>query len=108
MKHLVKFLSGITITLFSLQSFAENKITVHVQTSEQSAAGIGYSVRGKQSGSPGKSHSGQGPINEKYLFGYRKNSALGPNILCGSLVLTESSSITLVTKGDKCESVLNR
>jgi hypothetical protein len=108
MKHFIKIVSCLTITLFSLQTYADNRISIQVKTSEKTAAGIGYSVGGKELGGSGKSYSGKGPINQRYLFGYRKNSANGPNIQCGSLILTKNSSVTLVTKGNKCQSVLNR
>lgn len=108
MKHSFITLSCIAVTLISLQTFAGDKITITVKTSEKTAAGIGYSVGGKESGGSGKSYSGKGPINQRYKFGYRKNSIHGPNIPCGALTLIKNSSIILVTKGNKCQSVINR
>lgn len=101
-----KKFSIIAITLFSIQSFAAETIKVTVNTNEASAAGIGYSVNGKKSGAAGKTYSGNGPANSKYTFGYRKDSAHGANVSCGSHTLTKSSNITLVSKGSQCKSIV--
>jgi hypothetical protein len=105
--NFVKRLACISIALFSLQSFAENTIKITVQTDEKRAAGIGYSVAGKKLGTLGKSYSGKGPINQKYVFGYRQDSFRGANITCGELTLTKDTTITLVTQGNECLSVVS-
>ena len=101
-KHYVKTFSYIIIALFSLQAFAEDTISITVKTNEKTAAGIGYSVEGKDSGGAGKSYTGRGPKNMKYSFGYRRR---GTNIPCGTLTLTKNSNVTLITKGNKCHSI---
>ena len=106
-KHYLKIFSCTILTLFSLQVFAEDTISITVKTNEKTAAGVGYSVGGKDSGGAGKSYKGKGPKNKKYSFGYRKNSVDGTNIPCGALTLTKNSSVTLITKGNKCHSVKN-
>lgn len=102
-KRYIKLFSSIVIVLFSLQSFAANTITVTVKTTEKTATGIGYSVDGKEIGGPGKSYTGKGPKNKKYLFGYRKKAV---DVSCGAYTLTKNSSVTLVSKGNKCHSVV--
>ena len=104
-KHSIKTISCIIITLFSLPTFAENIIKVTVKTSEKSAIAIGYSVVGKSAGTIGSSYSGKGPKYKKYSFGYR-NKINGDDIDCGDLTLTKDSVITLVTKNNKCISVV--
>jgi len=94
---------SIAIGLLSAQTFAANTITISVSTTEKAATGIGYSVDGKEIGGPGKSYTGKGPKNKKYSFGYRKKSA---DISCGALTLNKNSTVSLVTKGNKCRTVL--
>jgi hypothetical protein len=88
--------------------FAANTINVTVATDDQTAAGIGYSVNGKKIGGSGKTYTGKGPINSNYSFGYRKNSAQGQDVPCGSHTLTKDSYVFLITKGNKCRSVVKR
>ncbi len=92
---------------FSMQAFADDTIKVHVKTKEKTAAAIGFTVGGKRSGSRGKIHSSKGPANREYIFGYRKNSTFGPDVLCGSKVLTKDSTVTLVIANDQCSIVVN-
>ncbi|MCE0721679.1 MULTISPECIES: hypothetical protein [Legionella] len=106
-KKSLKNLSGLVLFSFSIQAFANDTIKVHVKTNEKTAAALGFTVEGKRSGSRGKIHSGKGPVNREYLFGYRKNSAFGPDVLCGSKVLTKDSTVTLVIAGDQCSIVVN-
>lgn len=107
-KHFVTMISCLALTLLSLQTFAEEKrISVTVQTAERSAAGIGFSVNGRNTGGAGRSFTGKGPQNNRYLFGFRQNSISGKNISCGSLTLNSNSKVTLVYKGEHCRSVLN-
>lgn len=95
------------IALFSMQSFAADTIKITVKTNESSAAAIGYTIAGKESGGPEKSYAGTGQKNKTYSFGYRKNSIKGKNIPCGSLTLTKDSKVTLVMKGNQCHSIVN-
>jgi hypothetical protein len=104
-RNFIKIFSCV-ITLLSFQSYADNIIRITVKTSENTAAGIGYSVEGRNSGTLGKSYTGKGVKNKEYVFGYRKNSIAGANIECGSVTLTKDTTITLITKGDKCLSVI--
>ena len=97
----------ILLSLFTFQAFAE-QITVTVTTNDPTAAAIGYTVKGKESGGSGKSYTGHGPSNQKYAFGFRKTSVKGKNISCGSAMLTKNSNVTLVTKGNRCHSVISR
>lgn len=92
---------------FSIQAFASDTINIIVKTTEERAAAIGFSVDGKKSGSRGKIHSGTGPVNKSYLFGYRKNSVMNADILCGTRTLTKDSTITLIVKGEHCSLVVN-
>ena len=78
-----------------------------MKTNEKSAAGIGYTIGGKESGGAGKSYVGTGQKNKSYAFGYRKDSANGANIRCGSLNLTKDSKVSLITKNGKCSSHVN-
>lgn len=90
----------------SSYAFAANTINVTVMTNDQSAAAIGYVVNGKKSGGTGKSYEGMGPVNGKYSFGYRRNSAQGKDIPCGSHVLKRNSQVFLVAKGNRCRSIV--
>ncbi|CAM2885948.1 Uncharacterised protein [Legionella steigerwaltii] len=102
MKSIIKNFIGLIIFSFSIQAIAKDTISVQVKTNEETAAALGFTVDGKKSGARGKSYSGKGPANRVYVFGYRKNSAFGPDILCGSQKLAKDSVVTLVTSGDHC------
>ncbi|WP_392538170.1 hypothetical protein [Legionella sp. 227] len=102
MKNLIKNGIGFIIFSFAIQAIAKDTISVQVKTDEKTAAALGFTVEGKKSGARGKSYSGKGPANKVYIFGYRKNSAFGPDILCGSQKLAKDSIVTLVTTGDHC------
>ena len=106
-KIFIKQFIGLIIFSFSIQVLANDSIRVHVKTNEKTAAALGFTVDGKKSGTLGKSYLGKGPVNRKYIFGYRKNSALGPDVLCGSQVLTKDSIVILVTANDRCSIVIN-
>ena len=106
MKNQTRFFSGLIITLVTLQALAANTITITVNTTEKSAAAVGYSVEGKELGGTGKSYTGKGPMNKKYVFGYRKSSVKGFDVSCGALTLTKNSHVSLITKGGKCRSVI--
>lgn len=106
-KKSLKNLNALVLLSFSMQAFAHDTIRVDVKTKEKTAAALGFTVDGKRSGSRGKIHSGKGPVNREYIFGYRKNSAFGPDVLCGSKVLTKDSTVTLVMVGDQCSIVVN-
>ena len=106
-KHSLKTISCILIALYSLPTLAEKIIKVTVKTSEHSAIAIGYSVLGKSAGTLGSSYSGKGPIGKKYSFGYRKKIK-GADIDCGDITLKKDSVITLVTKDNKCVSVVTK
>lgn len=73
-------------------------VTIHAKD----VAGVGYSVEGKESGEAGNSHSGVGPSNKTYSFGYRKRPKLDENIPCGSTQLTKDSKVTLIVEGEHC------
>ena len=88
------------------QVFGNDMIQITVTATEKAMA-VGYQVEGKKLGGLGKSYSGQGPINKKYLFGYRK-SAMGRDITCGSLILDKDSEVKLITKGEQCQIVVSR
>lgn len=88
--------------------FGANTINVTVTTNDQTAAGIGYAVNGKKIGGAGKTYTGKGPINSNYSFGYRKNSAQGKDVSCGSHRLTKDSHVFLIAKGNKCRSIVRR
>jgi hypothetical protein len=88
--------------------FGANTIEVTVTTNDQTAAGIGYAVNGKRIGGSGKTYTGKGPINSVYSFGYRKNSANGKDVFCGSHTLTKNSQVFLIVKGNKCRSIVGR
>ncbi|HHT0593359.1 TPA: hypothetical protein ACTXXA_002273 [Legionella anisa] len=106
-KKSLENLSVLALLSFSIQAHANDTIRVHVKTNEKTAAAIGFTVDGKRSGSRGKIHSGNGPVNREYIFGYRKNSTFGHDVLCGSKVLTKDSTVTLVIRGDQCSIVVN-
>ena len=107
-KHSVTLISCIALTLFSLHTFAAGKrISVTVSTAERSAAGIGFSVNGRNTGGAGRSFTGRGPQNSRYIFGFRQNSVTGKNVSCGSLTLKSNSRVNLVYIGGRCRSVLN-
>lgn len=91
-------------------SYALNTQTINVtvSTNDQSAAGIGFAVNGKKIGGSGKTYTGKGPINSTYSFGYRKSSANGKNVSCGSHTLTHDSHVFLIVKGNKCQSIVRR
>jgi len=108
MRNGIKYFSILVVILFSLQSFAEDTVKITVSTTEKTAAAIGFTVDGKESGGSGQSYSGEGPKNKEYKFGYRKDSVKGLNISCGSLTLSENSNVTLTTEGDKCLSVVSQ
>ncbi|MCW8387705.1 hypothetical protein OQJ15_15455 [Fluoribacter dumoffii] len=106
-KNSLKNLLGLIVFSVSLQAIANETIKVQVKTKEATAAALGFTVEGKKSGARGKSYSGKGPVNKVYVFGYRKNSAFGPDILCGSHKLTKDSIVTLVTTGNHCSIEVN-
>lgn len=98
-----------TIGLFTLNSWAlhaQDTVRVTVHSKDDATFGVGFSVNGKVAGAIGKSYTGLGPKNQKYLFGYRRSALYGKNISCGSLTLTEDSVITLVIKDNKCVSTI--
>lgn len=105
-KHSVKILSCITFSLLSLHAFAENTITVNVKAEAAEVAAIGYTVEGKNSGRIGSSYTGKGPKNKEYVFGYRKGAIYGKNIRCGTLTLSENSTVTLVHQDGACRVVV--
>jgi hypothetical protein len=92
----------------SSYAFNAGTINVTVSTNDSTAAGIGYSVNGKKIGGAGKTYTGKGPVNGNYAFGYRKHSAQGKNVSCGSHTLTKDSQVFLITNGNKCRSVVKR
>ncbi|MCW8397355.1 hypothetical protein OQJ26_00915 [Legionella sp. PATHC038] len=102
MKNLIKNGIGFILFSFAIHAIAKDTISVQVKTDEKTAAALGFTVEGKKSGARGKFYSGKGPANKVYIFGYRKNSAFGPDILCGSQKLAKDSIVTLVTTGDHC------
>ncbi|HHF7365207.1 TPA: hypothetical protein ACPSKY_000300 [Legionella bozemanae] len=87
---------------------AAETIRITVTTNDQTAAGIGYMVNGKKTGGPGKFYTGNGPKNNKYFFGYRKKSAQGRDVSCGSHNLTKDSYVILLAKGNRCRSIVRR
>lgn len=92
-------------TLFCWQAYADDMIKVTVVATEKAMA-VGYQVEGKRVGGLGKSYSGNGPVNKKYSFGYRK-TPIGADIPCGSLVLSKNSKVKLITKGNQCYMEVN-
>lgn len=105
-RNSIKFFSCLIIALFSLQSFASKIIRVNIRTNEPKAAALGFSVDGRKAGGVGKSFSGRGPVNRTYLFGYRTKAPQRTNVSCGSHVLTKDSTVTLITKGNHCQSIV--
>lgn len=105
MKHTIKYFSCGVISLLSAHAFAADVLKITVKTSERTAAAIGYTVEGKSSGGIGKSYSSIGPKNKQYSFGYRKNSIFGTNIPCGSLTLSEDSTVVLIYQNNECRVV---
>ena len=96
----------ITISaLFCLQAHADDMIKVTVVATEKAMA-VGYQVEGKRVGGLGKTYSGKGPVNKKYSFGYRKHP-IGADISCGSIILSKSSKVKLITKGEQCYTEIN-
>ena len=106
-KSSIKILSFLVIFFSSIQVFANDTIRVNVKTNEQKAAALGFAVDGKKYGTRGKSYSGKGPANKEYVFGYRKNFSISPDISCGSKTLTKDSTITLVITGEHCSIVVD-
>ncbi len=102
----IKSFSCLFITLFSFQVMAADVIKVTVKTQEKNAVGIGFKVNGKDNGSLGKSYSGKGPINKEYFFGYKKDSIFGESIPCGSIILQQDSTVSLIYQDNKCISVV--
>lgn len=94
------------ITLFSLQVFATETIKVTVKTSENNAVAIGFTVDEKEFGTLGRTYVGKGPKDKEYRFGYKKDSLFGDNIDCGTLTLTQNSTIVLINQNNKCSSIL--
>jgi hypothetical protein len=107
-RYCIKIFICTIIALFCLQAFSEDTISVTVKMDGKTAAGIGYSVGGKDFGGSGTTYEGKGPKNKSYLFGYRKNSVKGVNISCGALTLTKNSNVILVTKDNKCHSIIKK
>lgn len=105
-RNSIKFFSALIITLFSLQSVASTTIRVNVRTNEPKASALGFSVDGKRTGGIGRSFSGRGPVNRTYLFGYKTKAPQRTNVSCGSHVLTKDSTVTLVTQGNRCQSIV--
>ena len=73
-------------------------VTIHAKD----VAGVGYSVEGTESGEAGNSHTGVGPSNKTYSFGYRKNPKIHENIPCGTAQLSKNSKVTLIAIGERC------
>jgi hypothetical protein len=92
-------------TLLCWQAHADDTIKVTV-TATGKAMAVGYQVEGARLGGLGKTYSGQGPVNKKYSFGYRKY-ALGADIACGSIILSKNSMVKLVSKGEQCYTEVN-
>jgi hypothetical protein len=105
-RNFIKISMGIIASIGSFYVFAEDTIRITVIATDKAAA-VGYLVEGKRTGGLGKTYSGQGPVNKKYSFGYRKSAFSGSDISCGSLVLNKSSEVKLVVKGERCISVVN-
>ncbi|ARB91654.1 hypothetical protein [Legionella longbeachae] len=101
-RSLLIILSCLISFFYSTGIFANDTIRVQVKTNEKSAAALGFVVEGKKSGTAGKSYLGRGPSNKKYVFGFRKHTPFGDDIICGSKTLTKDSTVTLVVLGDNC------
>jgi hypothetical protein len=106
-KNYIILFGCIMLTIFTLPLFAK-EITIRVMTRDSTAAAIGFTVNGKESGGAGKLYTGNGPSNQKYSFGFRKTSVNGKNIRCGSLTLNKNSTIVLVKKGNRCHSAISQ
>lgn len=99
---------GFLIVFFSsTEIFANDTIRIQVKTNERTAAALGFAVEGRKCGTAGKSYDGKGPTNKKYVFGYRRHTLFGADIICGSQVLTKDSTVTLVVLGDSCSIVVD-
>lgn len=94
------------ITCISTQSFAADSIKITVKTNEKDAAAIGFVVDGKKYGGLGRFYSSKAPGNKEFRFGYRKNSAFGQDVDCGSMVIPQDSTIILVNQDTKCTCIL--
>lgn len=77
-------------------------INITVTTSAKDVAGIGFFVDGNESGEAGSSHTGVGPSNKTYSFGYRKHPKIHENIKCGTAQLSKDSHVTLIAEGESC------
>lgn len=77
-------------------------INITVTIRAKDVAGVGYSVEGTESGEAGNTHSGVGPSNKSYSFGYRKHPKIHENIKCGTAMLTKDSNVTLIVVGESC------
>jgi hypothetical protein len=100
-----KCFSCLFIALFSIQAFAADTIKITLKTQEKNAVGIGFTIDDKQFGTLGKTLVTKGPKDKEYHFGYKKDSLFGENIDCGSLFLTQDSTIVLVNQDNKCISI---
>lgn len=98
----IKGFSCIFLASFSCHALANDTIEITVKTDEKTAAGIGYSVKGKNFGSVGRSYKGEGPGNKQYTFGYKKDSLAGKNISCGTLILTKNTLVNLIMEKNTC------
>lgn len=107
MKKLTKHISCLILALSAFHANAGKNIKVTVKTSEKNAAAIGFTVDNRNSGSLGRNHTGEGPKGMLYRFGYKKHTPFGDNISCGSMILTENSTVTLLLQGDQCISILS-
>ena len=95
------------LLLNSIHVFAaDNTIKITVKTAINNASAIGFTVKEKNSGGLGKSYTGKGPQDQEYAFGYRKGSPFGSNIKCGSLFLSQDSTVLLVSMNDTCVAIL--
>ncbi|VEB34896.1 Uncharacterised protein [Legionella sainthelensi] len=106
-RSLLVILSCLPTFFSSTDIFANDTIRVHVKTNEKTAAALGFVVEGKKSGTAGKSYSGRGPSNKEYVFGFRKHTPFGDDIVCGSKTLTKDSTVTLVVLGDNCSIIVD-
>ncbi len=104
--NFIKTLLIFYISGFSSYSFADEVIEVTVIATDKAGA-VGYLVEGKKLGGLGKTYSGKGPVNRQYFFGYRQNVLTGRDIPCGSVILNKNTKVQLVTKGERCYTVVN-